>query len=62
MIFTFIRRNYPIFKRELYIIMKFIKKYNYLYKYLYYIFIIYIDYKSLIYFLKFDIYKGIYNY
>ena len=61
-IFIFIRYNYFIYKRKLYIIIKFVKKYDYLYKYLYYTFIIYINYKLLIYFLKFDIYKRIYNY
>ena len=40
----------------------FIIKYNYLYKYLYFSIIIYIDYKSLTYFLNLDFYKRIYNY
>ena len=61
MIFIFIRRNYPIYKRKLYIIIKFIKKYDYFYKYPYYTSIIYINYKPLTYFLKSDTYKGIYN-
>ena len=62
--FTFIstRRKYPIYKRELYIIVEFAKKYDYLCKYLYYITIIYTNYKPLIYFLLSDIYKGIYSY
>ena len=61
-IFDLIYRKYFIYKRELYIIKKFIKKYNYLYKHFYHIIIIYIDYKSFIYFLDFDIYERIYKY
>ena len=42
--------------------MKFAKKYNYLYKYLYYITIIYTNYKLLTYFLTLNLYKNIYKY
>ena len=59
--FTPTRRRYPTYKRELYVIMEFVKKYDYLCKYLYYITIIYIDYKPLTYFLKSDSHKGIYS-
>ena len=55
--FALIRRKYFIYKRELYIIIKFIRKYDYLCKYLYHIIVIYIDYKFFTYFLNFDIYK-----
>ena len=61
-IFDLIYRKYSIYKRELYIIKKIIKKYNYLYKHFYHIIIIYINYKSFIYFLDFDIYERIYKY
>ena len=60
--FIFIYRKYFIYKRELYIIVKFTKKYDYLCKYLYHIIIIYINYKSFTYFLKSDIYKFFYKY
>ena len=60
--FISIRYKYSIYKRKLYVIIKFTRKYNYLYKYSYYIAIVYINYKLLIYFLKFDIYKNIYDY
>ena len=59
--FVLICHKYFIYKRELYIIIKFIKKYDYLYKHFYYIIIIYIDYKSFTYFLSFNIYKEIYE-
>ena len=42
--------------------MMFVIKYNYLYKHSYFSIIIYIDYKSLIYFLSSNLYKRIYDY
>lgn len=63
-LFTFdlIRRKYFIYKRKLYVIVKFIKKYDYLCKHFYYIvIIIYINHKSLTYFLSLNIYKRIYK-
>ena len=62
--FSFIltRYKYSIYKRKLYVIVEFAKKYDYLYKYSYYIAIIYINYKFLIYFLALDAYEDIYNY
>ena len=59
--FAFIKRKYFIYKRELYIIMMFVIKYNYLCKHLYFSTIIYIDYKSLIHFLSSNLYKRIYD-
>ena len=49
-IFTLTRRKYPSYKRELYAIVVFTTKYNYLIKYPYYPTTIYIDYKPLTYF------------
>lgn len=60
-LFTSTQRKYSIYKRELYIIMKFIKKYDYLCKYPYHTTIIHIDYKSLIYFLASNVHEDIYN-
>ena len=60
--FALIKKKYLIYKRELYIIIMFIIKYNYLYKHSYFSIIIYIDYKSLIHFLNSNLYKGIYDY
>ena len=62
-LFTFVSicRKYFIYKRKLYIIIKFVKKYDYLCKHLYYIIIIYINHKSFTYFLRFNIYKEIYE-
>ena len=61
--FTFasIKRKYFIYKKELYVMMMFIIKYDYLYKYLYFPIIIYIDYKPLIHFLNSNLYKEIYD-
>ena len=60
-IFASIHCKYLIYKRELYIIVKFIKKYDYLYKHFYYIIIMHIDYKPFTYFLKSDMHKKIYK-
>ena len=59
--FTTTRRKYLTYKRELYTIVTFITKYNYLYKYPYHPTIVYTDYKLLIYFLLSNLYKGIYE-
>ena len=60
--FAFIKKKKFIYKKELYVIMMFIIKYNYLCKHLYFSIIIYIDYKSLIHFLSSNFYEKIYNY
>lgn len=59
--FTSTRRKYPIYKRELYIIVEFAKKYDYLYKYPYHIATVHTNYKPLIYFLALDSHEDIYN-
>lgn len=59
--FNLSQRNYFIYKRELYIIITFYKKYDYLYKYLYKITIIFTNYKSLIYFLNSNIHEEVYD-
>ena len=61
-IFTITRCKYPTYKRELYTIVTFITKYNYLYKHPYHPTVVYINYKLLTYFLLSDLYKGIYGY
>ena len=55
--FTFIatRRKFPIYKKELYAIVVFITKYDYLYKYPYLLVTIYTDYRPLTQFLSLDI-------
>ena len=60
--FAFIKRKYLIYKKELYVIMMFIIKYDYLCKHSYFSIIIYINYKSLIHFLSSDFYEEIYDY
>lgn len=51
-----------LFKKKLYVLTKFIIKYDYLYKYFLYKIIIYTKHKSLIFFIKSNIYKSIYKY
>ena len=60
-IFASIRRKYFTYKRELYSLVTFVTKYDYLYKHLYLSIVVYTNYKSLIYFLSLDLYKEIYN-
>lgn len=59
--FAFIKRKYLIYKRELYVMIMFIIKYDYLYKHSYLSIIIHIDHKSLTHFLSSDLYEEIYD-
>ena len=59
--FASTRRKYLIYKRKLYVIVKFIKKYDYLCKHIYHTAVIHINHKSLTYFLKSDIYEKVYE-
>lgn len=61
-IFASTRRKYSTYKRELYALIIFVTKYNYLYKYSYLSVVIYTDYKSLTHFLSSNLHKGIYGY
>lgn len=49
-------------EKKLYTLIKFVIKYNYLYKHFLYITIIHIIYKPLLYFLIFITYKNMYKY
>ena len=60
-IFNPAQRKYFIYKRKLYVVIKFCRKYKYLYKHFYQITIIYMNYKLLTHFLDFNLYKGIYE-
>lgn len=61
--FTFpgTRRKYPTYKRELYVIVSFVTKYDYLCKHPYNPAIIHTDHKPLTYFLNSDLHEGIYG-
>ena len=59
--FTPTRRRYPTYKRELYVIVEFVKKYDYLCKHPYHTTIVHTDHKPLTYFLKSDSHEGIYG-
>ena len=61
--FTFAatRRNYPTYKRELYVIAETVKKYDYLCKHPYQTTVIHTDHKPLTHFLKSDTHEGIYG-
>ena len=52
--FTPTRRRYPIYKRELYVLVEFVKKYDYLCKHPRHTAIVHTDHKPLTYFLKSD--------
>ena len=60
-IFDSTQRNYFIYKRELYVIIIFYKKYDYVCKHPYKSTIVYTNYKFLIYFLSLDLYEDIYR-
>lgn len=59
--FTPTRRRYPTYKRELYVIWEFAKKYDYLCKHPYHTAIVHSDHKPLTYFLASDLHEGIYG-
>ena len=61
--FTFpaTRRKYPTYKRELYALVVFLKKYDYLCKHPYHPAIIHTDHKPLTHFLDSDLHEGIYG-
>ena len=61
-IFSITQKLYLIYKKELYALIKFYNKYDYLYKHLYNTSIIHTDYRPFIYFMKSDLYEDIYNY
>ena len=57
----FIRRKYSIYKRELYDIVTFVTKYDYLCKHFYLSVVVHIDHRSLVHFLKNDFHEDIYD-
>ena len=59
--FTFTRRKYPTYKRELYAIVSFATKYDYLCKHSFVSTIIHTDHKPLTHFLTSDAYENIYG-
>ena len=59
--FTPTRRRYPTYKRELYVLVEFVKKYDYLCKHPHHTTIVHTDHKPLTYFLKSDSHEGIYG-
>ena len=59
--FTPTRRRYPTYKRELYVLVEFARKYSYLCKNPHQTTIIHTDHKPLIYFLKSDSHEEIYG-
>ena len=61
--FTFAstRRKYPTYKRELYAVVTFVNKYDYLCKHPYYPAVVHTDHKPLTYFLSSDLHEGIYG-
>jgi hypothetical protein len=61
--FTFAgtRRKYPTYKRELYAMVFFLTKYDYLYKHPYNPAVVHTDYKPLTHFLSSDLHEGIYG-
>ncbi len=56
-----LQRKYSVYKKELCAIITFVKKYDYLCKYLYISVIVHTDHKSLTYFLKFNLHEKIYK-
>ena len=61
--FTFAstRRKYPTYKRELYVIVVFVNKYDYLCKHPYHPAVVHTDHKPLTHFLPSDLHEGIYG-
>lgn len=59
--FTSTRRKYPTYKRELYTMVSFLNKYDYLYKHPYHPAVVHTDYKPLTHFLSSDLHEGIYR-
>lgn len=61
--FTFpsTRRKYPTYKRELYVIVVFVTKYDYLCKHPYHPAVVHTDHKPLTHFLDSDLHEGIYG-
>ena len=55
------RRKYPIYKRELYAIVTFVTKYDYLCKHPYLPAVVHTDHKPLVHFLTSDLHEGIYG-
>ena len=55
------RRKYPTYKRELYVIVTFINKYDYFCKHSYIPTIIHTDHRPIIHFLESDLHEGIYE-
>ena len=60
-IFNPIQRKYPIYKKELCVIVSFCKKYDYVCKHLYKFIIVHTDYKFFIYFLSSDLHEDVYG-
>ena len=60
-IFAPTRRKYPIYKRELYALVTFVTKYDYLCKHPYLPAVIHTDHKPLTHFLSSDLHEGIYG-
>ena len=60
-IFAITRRKYSIYKRELYVMIFFVTKYDYLCKHSYFSAIVHIDHKSLIHFLSSNLHEDIYD-
>ena len=60
-ILTFTRQKYFTYKRELYVIVVFVIKYDYLCKYFFLSIIMHTNYKSIIFFLNFNFHENIYN-
>jgi hypothetical protein len=58
---SFNRRKYSTYKKELYVMITFVTKYDYLCKHLYKLIIIHTDHKSLTHFLKSDAHESIYD-
>ena len=56
-----IRRKYPIYKRELYDIVTFVTKYDYLCKHFFLPTVIHTNHRSLVHFLKNDLHENIYG-
>ena len=55
------RQKYPIYKKELYAIVTFVTKYDYLCKHPYVPAVIHTDHRPLTHFLKSDLHEGIYG-
>ena len=59
--FSATQKLYPTYEKELYAIVKFVAKYDYLCKHPYNTSIIYTDHRPLVHFLKSDLHEGIYG-